>query len=270
MKTFRDTAGREWAIAVDVNAIKRVQKTPIEFLDEPLKVNLLAIVEPDSDLLKKLAEYPPLVCDIAYALCKPQCDAKDVSDEEFGRAMGGDVLEKVLEAIIEETIDFFPQARRTVLRRVLEKSQVFAEKVKTLTAARLAAGDRKATHDARQKQYAADLKKSQDEFDAAKKEWDATRDQAAKARAAMNAPKMPEGGPGAIPDISGNVAAAMATTKTVVEGTYSGYALAGLGTGNSVEEKMEKHLAKISESADRQNAALERLEQNMNAGLLLV
>ena len=41
MKTFRDTAGREWAITVDVNAIKRVMKAPIEHLGEPLKVNLL-------------------------------------------------------------------------------------------------------------------------------------------------------------------------------------------------------------------------------------
>ena len=44
MKTFRDTAGREWAITVDVNAIKRVMKAPIEHLGEPLKVNLLALV----------------------------------------------------------------------------------------------------------------------------------------------------------------------------------------------------------------------------------
>ena len=46
MKTFRDTAGREWAITVDVVAIKRVIKAPIENLGEPLKVNLLALVEP--------------------------------------------------------------------------------------------------------------------------------------------------------------------------------------------------------------------------------
>ena len=118
--------------ALDVNAIKRVMKAPIEHLGEPLKVNLLALVEPESDLLKKVVEYPPLVCDIAYALCKPQCDEKSVSDEEFGRSMGGDVLERVLDLVIEETIDFFPQGRRAVLKKVLTKSQAFAEKAKTL------------------------------------------------------------------------------------------------------------------------------------------
>ncbi len=141
MKTFRDTAGREWAITVDIGAIKRVMKASIEHFGDPLKVNLLALVEPDSELLKKVIEYPPLVCDIAYAICKPQCDAKNIGDEEFGQALGGDVLEKALDCILEETIDFFPQSRRAVLQKVLEKSQAFAEKAKTLTSARLAAGE---------------------------------------------------------------------------------------------------------------------------------
>ena len=148
MKTFRDTAGREWAITVDVNAIKRVMKAPIEHLGEPLKVNLLELVDPDGELLKKVVAYPPLVCDIAYALCKPQCDEKNVGDEEFGRSMGGDVLERVLDLVIEETIDFFPQGRRAVLKKVLTKSQAFAEKAKTLIETRLAAGELDAAIDA--------------------------------------------------------------------------------------------------------------------------
>ena len=141
MKTFRDTTGREWSITIDVNAIKRVMKAPIEHFGEPLKVNLLALVEPGSDLLKKVVDYPPLICDIAYALCKPQCDEKNVSDEDFGKAMGGDVLEKVLDLILEETVDFFPQGRRAVLKKVLAKSRTFVEKAKALTAARLETGE---------------------------------------------------------------------------------------------------------------------------------
>jgi hypothetical protein len=148
MKTFRDTTGREWAITIDVNAIKRVMKSAFDYLGEPLKVNLLALVEPDSDLLKKIIGYPPLVCDIAYALCKPQCDEKGISDEEFGRSMGGDVLERVLDLILEETVDFFPQNRRAVLRKVLSKSRTFAEKAKALMAARLEAGELDAAIDA--------------------------------------------------------------------------------------------------------------------------
>jgi hypothetical protein len=148
MKTFRDTEGREWAITVDVNAVKRVMKSQFDYLGEPLRVNLLALVEPDSDLLKKVLEYPPLLCDIAYAICKPQCDEKNTRDEDFGKAMGGDVLENVLDVILEETIDFFPAGRRTVLKKVLTKSQTFAEKAKALTTARLATGELEAAIDA--------------------------------------------------------------------------------------------------------------------------
>lgn len=148
MKTFRDSEGREWAVAVDVNAIKRVLKAPIEHLGEPVKVNLLELVEPDGELLKKVVAYPPLVCDIAYALCKPQCDEKGVTDEDFGRAMGGDVLEMALDVILEETVDFFPESRRAVFKTVLAKSRTFAAKAKTLVAARLAAGELEAAIDA--------------------------------------------------------------------------------------------------------------------------
>jgi hypothetical protein len=148
MKTFRDTAGREWAIAVDVGAIKRVMKAPIEYCGEPLKVNLLGLVEPDGELLRKVVDYPPLLADILYALCKPQCDEKGIGDEDFGRALGGDVLDQVVGLLLEETVDFFPHSRRTLLRKFLEKSQTFAQKAKDLTAARLATGEIDAALDA--------------------------------------------------------------------------------------------------------------------------
>jgi hypothetical protein len=148
MKTFRDTAGREWAVTVDLPAIGRVMKAGIEYLGEPLKVNLLALLEPDSDLLKKALEYPPMIGGIVYALCLPQCVDKNISDEEFARGLDGDVLEKALDCILEETVGFFPQGRRIVLTKVLDKSRTFAEKANTLTAARLATGELDAAIDA--------------------------------------------------------------------------------------------------------------------------
>ena len=69
----------------------------------------------------------------------------------------------------------------------------------------------------------------------------------------------------AVPDIAGNLAAA----KTSVEGTFSGYALSGLGGTGTIEEKMEGHLARIAEGTDRQNDALARMERNMADGLML-
>ncbi len=125
--------------------------------------------------------------------------------------------------------------------------------------------ERTAKHRARQEQYAADLKAAQDAVDAARKEWEDAKAEAASAKAAMNAPELPGAGLKNIPDIAGSLTAA----KASVVGTFSGEALGGLGTGSSIEEKMEKHLAVIAENTDRQNVALERMERNMNQGILL-
>ncbi|HOI57049.1 MAG TPA: hypothetical protein PLP01_17490, partial [Phycisphaerae bacterium] len=102
MKTFVDNAGRTWTVAVNVDAIKRVRTL--------CAVNLLEIVE--GDLLGRLANDPILLCDVLYAVCKPELDAKGVSDEDFGRAMGGDVIEAATAAFLEEMVGFFPSPKR--------------------------------------------------------------------------------------------------------------------------------------------------------------
>lgn len=108
---------------------------------------------------------------------------------------------------------------------------------------------------------------AQAEVDAARRELD---DAMAKAREARD--RAAAGGPiipdrvvaGTLPDIS-----ALSNVEASVAGTFSGAVLSGLGTGTGVQEKMENHLARIAESTDRQNAALERMERSMGDGLQL-
>ncbi|HEX5442603.1 MAG TPA: hypothetical protein VFW87_02185, partial [Pirellulales bacterium] len=58
--------------------------------------------------------------DVLYVLCKEDADAKQVSDEDFGRALGGDAIQAAAEALVEELIDFFPDERsRQALRKVV-------------------------------------------------------------------------------------------------------------------------------------------------------
>jgi len=118
MKTFVDNAGRTWTVAVNVDAIKRVRTL--------CAVNLLEIVE--GDLLGRLANDPILLCDVLYAVCKPELDAKSVSDEDFGRAMGGDVIEAATAAFLEEMVGFFPSPKRAVLAKALGKLRVLEER----------------------------------------------------------------------------------------------------------------------------------------------
>lgn len=113
MKTFNDNAARSWTVQVNVDAIKRVR--------DLAQVNLLEVVE--GKLLERLISDPILLCDVIYCLCKPEADTKGVTDVDFGRAMAGDAIDGATTALLEELVDFFPQAKRRVLAKALAKLQ---------------------------------------------------------------------------------------------------------------------------------------------------
>jgi len=111
MRTFKDNAGRIWTVAVNVDAIKRVRSL--------LDVDLLGVV--NGELVERLAADPVLLCDVLYALVKPEADAQGIPDEDFGRAMAGDAVEHATTVLLEELVDFFPLGKRRLLRKALEK-----------------------------------------------------------------------------------------------------------------------------------------------------
>ena len=121
MKTFRDNKRRVWTLEVNVAAIKRVRGL--------CKVDLNSIVEVDSEnrptarLLEQLSSDPVLLVDVLYAICKPDADKQGVTDEEFGEAMAGDAIEQATEALLDEIVDFFPSAKRQVMRKILNAAR---------------------------------------------------------------------------------------------------------------------------------------------------
>ena len=127
MKTFKDNAGRAWTVQVDVAAIKRVRSL--------LDVDLMEAVE--GKLLERLVSDPVLLCDIVYVVCKPEADAKGVTDEDFGRAMAGDALELATTALLEDLVAFFPLARRRLLEKALAKLRELEARALAVAATRL-------------------------------------------------------------------------------------------------------------------------------------
>ncbi len=113
MKTFNDNAARTWTVQINVDAIKRVR--------DLVSVNLLEVI--DGKLLDRLISDPILLCDVIYAICKTDADQKNISDVDFGRAMAGDAIDSATTALLEELVDFFPQAKRRVLAKALAKLQ---------------------------------------------------------------------------------------------------------------------------------------------------
>lgn len=123
MKTFTDNAGRTWTVTINVDAIKRVKGL--------LDVNLLEIVE--GSLIERLIRDPVLLCDVVYAVCKPEADEKNITDEDFGRAMAGDSIEHATRALLEELVGFSPSPRdRANLMRVLETTWKVMDRARDL------------------------------------------------------------------------------------------------------------------------------------------
>jgi len=112
MKTFTDSANRTWTISLTVDSAKRVKGL--------LGVNLLELDTGDPPLLTRLGTDVILLCDVAYAIVKPQADAAGVSDEQFGSALGGDAILAAQTALYEELADFFRRLGRRDLARAAE------------------------------------------------------------------------------------------------------------------------------------------------------
>lgn len=140
MHTFIDNAGRTWTVAINVDAIKRTK--------DLAGVNLLEVIE--GRLLDRLTTDPILLCDVIYCVCRPEADAKSISDSDFGRAMGGDAIDAATAALLEELVGFFPQGRRKVLAKALAK-------LKKLEAAALSAVEAKLDSPELEQRMAAQL-----------------------------------------------------------------------------------------------------------------
>jgi hypothetical protein len=115
MHSFIDAEKREWPLVVTVGAVKRVR--------DLVAVDLLEVAT--GKLLARLADDPVLLADVLFALVKPQADAGKISDEDFGRALVGEVFDRAAEALVKELLDFFPLSQRALalgkLRAEIEK-----------------------------------------------------------------------------------------------------------------------------------------------------
>lgn len=134
MHSFVDSLGRVWPVQINVAAIKRVQGL--------LGLDLYGVADEGMRGLAGLLDDPVRLVDVLYVLCREQADAAKVSDEEFGRGLGGDSYRLAAEAFVEELADFFPDPRRRqVLRAVIAKTRQLAELLGTQALAELEAVD---------------------------------------------------------------------------------------------------------------------------------
>ena len=128
---FTDTKGDEWAVALNVSAIKAVRNH--------LGIDLLNL--DDGQLILKLTSDPISLVDVIYVLCMDQAEAKGVSDSQFGARMAGDVIADATEAMLEALVSFIPNPRdRANMAKVLKKSEEVMEATRDLVDKEIEAG----------------------------------------------------------------------------------------------------------------------------------
>ena len=105
MKTFTDNAGRTWTLSLTIDSAKRVR--------DLLGINLLEPEAGDPPLITRLGTDEFLLCDVLYCLIKPQADSLNITSEQFGQSIGGDVILAAQTVFYDELIDFFQKRGRT-------------------------------------------------------------------------------------------------------------------------------------------------------------
>jgi len=126
MRTFKDNAGRTWSLTLNVWTVKKVR--------DLLGLDLLdlggdAATRDKPGLLFRLIADPVLLVDVLYVVCRDQADGASVTDEQFGRAMGGDAIDAATKAFLEELADFTPSPRdRARARKVIETTWAMIDK----------------------------------------------------------------------------------------------------------------------------------------------
>lgn len=107
MRTFVDAAERTWEVNVGFASLKRVK--------DRLGMDLLR-----EDDLRRACRGLMEVADLLYVVCEPQCEAEQVTDEQFGELLI-DCFQPASDALFEELADFFARMGRKSLAALIQK-----------------------------------------------------------------------------------------------------------------------------------------------------
>jgi hypothetical protein len=110
---FSDAAGRRWRLKISVATVRKIR--------QQFGLDLLQILDRTANPFVQLSEDPFRLCDVVWSLIASQAAEAGVVELEWLDAMAGDCLTDAAYALMEATIDFFPQHRRNPLRAMLTK-----------------------------------------------------------------------------------------------------------------------------------------------------
>jgi hypothetical protein len=111
MQKFIDRRGRVWIVDIDNTTLRRVKAlTDVRLVDAL-----------DGELITKISSDPLLLGDVLFAICKPQADQQEVSDESFAEGLAGDAIDDACKALVDALVAYFPESKRRLVRKAAEK-----------------------------------------------------------------------------------------------------------------------------------------------------
>jgi len=125
MKTFADSAGRNWTIEINVATLQRVKGVT--------GIDLTKLIDAQGETFTKVVEDVFVMFDVLTALVQPQLDAQGMTTEQFGESLDETSLEGAVHALIEAVIDFFQEGKRMLLRRAFAKVKTAAQRRQSTT-----------------------------------------------------------------------------------------------------------------------------------------
>jgi len=105
MKRFNDATGKQIEIDVHIESIERVKSIP--------SLDLTQLFADKMQMVNELTEDPLKLASVIWELQTSQASDKAA----FLRGMKGDAIEAAFKALVEDVIDFFPNARRREICR---------------------------------------------------------------------------------------------------------------------------------------------------------
>ena len=122
---FKDTKGRPWKSEITIATVRRVL--------EHEGVDLMAVAKDDTpteeQLFFRLQDDPILLCSVLYRICQPQLERANVSPEDFGESLAGDVIVEAISAVLYGLADFFPRRQRNRMYRMILAAEELTEAI---------------------------------------------------------------------------------------------------------------------------------------------
>jgi len=113
LHNFKDTKDRKWSFQVDVFSVRRVKRDT--------GVDLLKAVEPGSDVIETLGNDVGILFDVMLSVLQDQLKARDVTEEDFGRALDEAACADATEALMQAILSFFRKPKAKMLKKAFGK-----------------------------------------------------------------------------------------------------------------------------------------------------